>query len=205
MHNGYSIRQLKNKLFTYENKIFTRTSVALLAACSGNNTAQIAYGTFEADETIVSAEASGKLLEITATEAKNYTGRRINRAGRHGPAKSQTAQLRTQREAVLSKKKANVSAQIDVVKEQLKRWCDSARIEKMFADKAAPNNNWTTLTDKSVLPNVRLKAEHAITLMAAKQMLQAPRLLLPKTNWPNVASAARLTGQCLKNMWKPAK
>jgi HlyD family secretion protein len=112
-------------------------SVALLAACSGNNNRSDAYGTFEADETIVSAEASGKLLEITATEGQKLTAGESIGLVDTVQLSLQLAQLRTQREAVLSKK-ANVSAQIDVVKEQLKTLgATHARIEKMFADKAA--------------------------------------------------------------------
>ncbi len=112
-------------------------SVALLAACSGNNNRSDAYGTFEADETIVSAEASGKLLEITATEGQKLTAGESIGLVDTVQLNLQLAQLRAQREAVLSKK-ANVSAQIDVVKEQLKTLgATHARIEKMFADKAA--------------------------------------------------------------------
>lgn len=112
-------------------------SVALLAACSGNNNRSDAYGTFEADETIVSAEANGKLLEITATEGQKLTAGESIGLVDTVQLSLQLAQLRTQREAVLSKK-ANVSAQIDVVKEQLKTLgATHARIEKMFADKAA--------------------------------------------------------------------
>ncbi len=49
----------------------------LLAACNGNGTVADAYGNFEADELIVGAEASGKILAFTVEEGQTLTAGQV--------------------------------------------------------------------------------------------------------------------------------
>lgn len=132
-----TIRSLKNNFERMKISYLLGLSLVLLVACSGNNDRSDAYGTFEADETIVSSEANGKLIEFTSGQGQKLTAGESIGLVDTIQLSLQLAQLRAQREAVLSKK-TNVSAQIDVVKEQLKTLgITHGRIEKMFADKAA--------------------------------------------------------------------
>ncbi|HNX08105.1 MAG TPA: biotin/lipoyl-binding protein, partial [Bacteroidales bacterium] len=45
-------------------------SMALLTACSGKNDKSDAYGNFEADETIISSEVSGKVIQLNLEEGQ---------------------------------------------------------------------------------------------------------------------------------------
>ncbi len=108
-----------------------------LAACKNGEKQSDAYGNFEATETIVSSEMAGKLLAMNVKEGNVLEPRTLI-------AQIDTTELylrKTQTEAQLAAsetKKQNVSAQINVFKEQKKTiQTTQQRIAKMFADKAA--------------------------------------------------------------------
>ncbi len=114
-------------------------ALALLAfgACKNGEQKSDAYGNFEAVETIVSSEMSGKLLILNAKQGDLLEPNKLI-------ALIDTTELylkKLQTEAQLTAsdtKKQNVSAQINVYKEQKKNvLTNQQRITKMFADKAA--------------------------------------------------------------------
>ena len=51
-------------------KYFLILGITLLTACSGRNDKSDAYGNFEADETIISSEVSGKILSLNLEEGQ---------------------------------------------------------------------------------------------------------------------------------------
>lgn len=114
-------------------------ALAFLAfgACKNGEKKSDAYGNFEAVETIVSSEVAGKLLKMEVRQGDQLEpGREI--------ALIDTTELvlrKLQTEAQLTAsdtKKQNVTAQINVLKEQKKNvQTTQQRIAKMFADKAA--------------------------------------------------------------------
>ena len=112
-------------------------SVLLLGACKNGVHKSDAYGNFEVVETIVSSEASGKLLAMKVKQGdKILSGQLI--------ALIDTTELvlkkqQTAAQLVASKTtKQNVTAQINVLKEQKKNVeTTQQRISKMFTDKAA--------------------------------------------------------------------
>lgn len=110
---------------------------AVLASCGKNSGKADAYGNFEADETIISAEVSGKLLEFTVKEGDN-----LNSNDHVGLV--DTMQLHFQKRQLISKRGAvesnngNIVAQVAVVDEQvttLKK--EKERVEKLIASGAA--------------------------------------------------------------------
>jgi HlyD family secretion protein len=114
-------------------------ALAFLAfgACKNSEKKSDAYGNFEAVETIVSSEVAGKLLKMEVRQGDQLEpGSEI--------ALIDTTELslrKLQTEAQLTAsdtKKQNVTAQINVLKEQKKNaQTTQQRIAKMFADKAA--------------------------------------------------------------------
>ncbi|HPS65071.1 MAG TPA: HlyD family efflux transporter periplasmic adaptor subunit [Ignavibacteria bacterium] len=115
--------------------------VLLLAAaftsCSNSERKSDAYGNFEAVETIVSSEASGKLIYFNVEEGMQLDSGALI-------AVVDTSQLYLQRQQLSSQKKvvstkfSNVKAQTDVIEEQKKvNETEKNRIEKLLQDKAA--------------------------------------------------------------------
>ena len=112
-------------------------SLLIVGACKNGEQKSDAYGNFEAVETIVSSEAAGKLLSMNVKQGDQIvTGGLI--------AQIDTSEIvlkKLQTEAQLAaseSKKQNVTAQINVLKEQKKNaQTTQQRVAKMYADKAA--------------------------------------------------------------------
>ncbi|MBU8893788.1 MAG: HlyD family efflux transporter periplasmic adaptor subunit [Bacteroidales bacterium] len=121
---------------------------ALLAACSGNENGSDAYGNFEANEVIISAEAQGKLIEFNIEE-----GEKLRKGQMLGfidtvPLSIQKEQLLAQRQAVASKV-PNVRAQVAVLEEQKAILnTEKERIEKLFNDNAATKQQLDDISGK---------------------------------------------------------
>jgi len=112
-------------------------SMALLAACTGNNKKSDAYGTFESTEVTISSESAGKLLSFKIDE-----GQEIKKGDT--VALVDTIQLSLKRDALVSQMKAAsdkadyITAQINVLEEQKKNsGVEKARIDKLFKEGAA--------------------------------------------------------------------
>lgn len=97
----------------------------LLVACSNNSNKHDASGTFEAVETIISAEASGKILQLVVNE-----GDELKQGSRVGYIDS--TQLYLQRLQLLQNKKAILSGSPDIKPqiEVLQKELDNARADK---------------------------------------------------------------------------
>lgn len=112
-------------------------ALLMLTACKNDKEQSDAYGNFEAVETIVSAESAGKLLKMEVRQGDQMEAGQLI-------ALIDTTELilkREQTKAQLSAsetKKQNVTAQINVLKEQKKNvQTTQERLSKMFADQAA--------------------------------------------------------------------
>ena len=112
-------------------------SLLAFVACKNGARQSDAFGNFEVVETIVSSETAGKLLEMKVKEGDQLENGQLI-------ALVDTTQLdlqKLQTEAQLTAsetKKQNVTAQINVLKEQKKTvQTNQQRIAKMFAEKAA--------------------------------------------------------------------
>ncbi|PTN09914.1 HlyD family secretion protein [Mangrovibacterium marinum] len=111
--------------------------VVLASACKNGDETSDAYGNFEADETIVSSEISGKLVRFEGEEGRQVKQGDVLAVIDSSTVKLQIEQLQAQVEAV-AVKKVNLRAEIDVLQQQLKNAKISQnRVHKLFADKAA--------------------------------------------------------------------
>lgn len=108
-----------------------------IGACKNGEKQSDAYGNFEATETIVSSEMAGKLLTMNAKEGTLLEPGKL--IAQIDTTELYLKKLQTEAQLVASEtKKQNVSAQINVYKEQKKTvQTTQQRIVKMFADKAA--------------------------------------------------------------------
>lgn len=95
-------------------------SVAFLSACSGDSSNTDASGTFEAIETIVSADASGTIKAFTAEEGTELKAGQMIGYIDSTQLYLKKQQLLAQITAVLGKR-PNVGAQIAALQEQLKQ------------------------------------------------------------------------------------
>ncbi len=118
------------------NYLFLILALAL-AACSSHNDLSDAYGNFEVDDIMVSAESTGKLLLFNAEEGKKLTANDLVAVVDTTDLVLKRDQLVAQQKAVSSKIE-NIRSQIDVQKQQLANLqTDKDRIEKLLKDGAA--------------------------------------------------------------------
>lgn len=139
-------------------KLFVIIAATLLSACSGNNNDSDAWGNFESKEIMVSAEAQGKIMQLTIEEGdvleKNQLVGVIDTTMQY----LQKQQLIAQKQAV-STKIANVNAQIAVQEEQKQNLVNEKnRIEKLFAEKAATQQQFDDITSKYEIVNKQIAA-----------------------------------------------
>lgn len=110
---------------------------AALAACTTGQNESDAYGNFEATETIVSAESAGKIISLNINQGDAIAKDQLIGMTDTTQLYFGLEQLKAQIKAT-SVKKVNVSAQIEVLNEQLKNLkIDQQRVQKLFDDKAA--------------------------------------------------------------------
>jgi len=122
------------------NKIFLYLSlflVLLLSSCGKNDKRSDAYGNFEAVETIVSAEATGKLVDFNIEE-----GQLLEKDVTVGNIDADQLSLKKQQveaqKNTIKTKFQNVFSQINVYQEQKRvNQVEKNRIEKLLKDEAA--------------------------------------------------------------------
>jgi HlyD family secretion protein len=109
----------------------------ILAACSGKDEKSDAYGNFEVDDIMVSAESTGKLLYFVAEEGKKMAASEL-------VAVIDTSDLVLKRNQLIAQQKAasskieNIRSQTEVQKQQQTNlMTDKDRIEKLLKDGAA--------------------------------------------------------------------
>ena len=134
-------------------------ALVLLAfgACKNGEKKSDAFGNFEAVETIVSTETAGKLLKMNVKQGDELTlGHEIALID---TTELSLRKMQTEAQLVASEtKKQNVTAQINVLKEQKKNGqITQQRIAKMFNEKAATQqqlddiNGQLNVIDKQIL------------------------------------------------------
>jgi HlyD family secretion protein len=157
-------------------QIIALTLLAFGACKSGENKSD-AYGNFEAVETIVSSEVAGKLKKMEAKQGDQLeSGSQI--------ALIDTTELvlrKLQTEAQLGAsetKKQNVTAQINVLKEQKKNaQITQQRITKMFADKAATQQQMDDINGQLNVLDKQISATNTQFQMIASEMEVVKRQL----------------------------
>jgi HlyD family secretion protein len=109
----------------------------LLAGCSGRDDLSDAYGNFETREYLISAEGSGKILQLDLKEGDILSAGQAVGFIDTMPLHLQREQLRAKIRAIRAQK-SGVSAQIEVQNTQRQNLLvEKKRLEKLLADKAA--------------------------------------------------------------------
>lgn len=139
-------------------KLFVVIAATLLSACSGNNNDSDAWGNFESKEIMVSAEAQGKIMQLTIEEGDVLEKDQLVGVIDTTMQYLQKQQLIAQKQAV-STKIANVNAQIAVQEEQKQNLVNEKnRIEKLFSEKAATKQQYDDITSKFEVVNKQIAA-----------------------------------------------
>ncbi len=113
-----------------------------LAGCRNDEAVSDAYGNFEATETLISSEATGRLLAFDVEEGQRLEAGAVVGLVDTTQLALQRAQLRASREAVRTKRQG-VRAQIAVIEAQKKvALTEKARLEKLLRSEAAPRKQW---------------------------------------------------------------
>lgn len=108
-----------------------------LMACSSDKDKSDAYGNFETDEVMVSAEANGKLLSFTPREGERHEAGELIGIIDTTDMHLKKLQLYAQQKAILTKSQ-NIASEIRVMEERKKiLLTDKARIENLLKDGAA--------------------------------------------------------------------
>ncbi|MCX6159457.1 MAG: HlyD family efflux transporter periplasmic adaptor subunit [Ignavibacteriota bacterium] len=117
--------------------ILISLSVILLSGCSNDKQKSDAYGNFEATETIVSSESSGKLYELNVEEGQVIDANKIVGYIDTSQLYLKKLQLAQQKNTTRTKFK-NVSSQISVLQEQRRVAVrERDRVERLLKDNAA--------------------------------------------------------------------
>ncbi|MEZ5146499.1 MAG: HlyD family efflux transporter periplasmic adaptor subunit [Bacteroidales bacterium] len=109
----------------------------VLSACSSNEDRSDAYGNFEVDDVIISAEANGKLMMLNIQEGQRLNNGKLVAVIDTTDLVLKRKQLKAQKTASASKL-TNINSQIDVQEQQKANLTvDKNRVEKMLKDGAA--------------------------------------------------------------------
>jgi HlyD family secretion protein len=141
--------------------IFTLATVALLVSCNGNKNEADAFGNFESDEVIVSAENNGKIMQTNAEEGDLVKAGSVLVITDTVNLSLQRTQLAAQKSSTEAQK-SNIQAQMAVSEQQIKNLNkDLVRIQKMLVDGAATQKQLDDIEGAIALANKQKNAYSA--------------------------------------------
>jgi HlyD family secretion protein len=149
------------------------TVMMISASCSNKNGETDAYGNFEADEVIISAQAQGEILSVEVAEGSNVEkGQLICTIDSTLPMIKQ-AQLLAQ-QSVINARLKNLAAQLRVQEEQrINLAREVERTEKLFMDHAATQQQFDEITGKLKVLDLQTEA-----IRSQKSIIQGEKLVL---------------------------
>lgn len=153
-------------------KILIIMSAVFAAACASNDNAYDASGTFEAVETIVSAEATGTIQALHVAEGQvlqaNTTVGYIDSVQLYLKKKQLEAQMR----AVLSKR-PNVAAQLAALEEELKHAeNERQRVAQLLKSDAATQKQLDDATAQIAIIEKQIDAQHSTLGITTSSLTQ---------------------------------
>ena len=146
--------------------------ILILGACSRNQTKSDAFGNFETDEVIISAENSGKILMTAFVEGEKVAKGAIMAVTDTVNLVLQRNQLMAQKASVLAEK-AGLFAQIAVSDQLIVNvQKDQSRIRKMITDGAATPKQMDDVDGQIALTEKQKKA-YSAQIMATERRAEA--------------------------------
>jgi len=146
-----TLRGVWNRLKHHTIKSAWFLSLLILSSLSGcNNTSDTAdaYGNFEADETLISAESSGKVLSFTISEGQTIEKGELIAEIDSTQLVLKKKQLRAAI-AAIRKKLPNEEIQLATIDEKLRTIeSEKGRLERLVADNAAPQKQLDDLVSQ---------------------------------------------------------
>lgn len=129
-----------------------------LTACSGENGKSDAYGNFQADEIIVSAQATGEILKMTLNEGQLLDESEVVGLIDTTNLHLQKQQLKSKVRAVTAKR-GNIQAMVEVHRQQLQNLqTDLQRIDNLYKSGAATEKQLTDIKGAVELAKKQIKA-----------------------------------------------
>lgn len=152
--------------------IFPFALIIILSGCSGQKDNADAYGNFETDEVIISAENNGKIIKAPVSEGDVVKAGSIL-------AVSDTVNLYLQKKQLESQKisteaqKATLKSQIAISDQQIANVNkDLQRIKKMIVDGAATQKQLDDVTGQIALAN-KQKNAYGVQMLAVQKQADA--------------------------------
>jgi HlyD family secretion protein len=159
----FKIKQMKAKRIIF-------ILAVVLASCSGNENLSDAYGNFESDDVVVSAEATGKILVLNIQEGQKLVKSDIVGIIDTTDLTLKKQQLLAQKMAVASKIE-NIRAQIEVQEQQKRNLLvDKARVEKMLKDGAATQKQLDDINGKIDLVNAQISSINTQNVLVRSEL-----------------------------------
>ena len=122
--------------------------ISVMSSCGDKSLNSDAYGNFEAIETMISAEATGKLIYFDLEEGSIIDSGQIIGCIDTIQLHLKKEQIKSQR-AIINSKSENVLSQIEVQKEQINTLLvEKKRFEQLVKDNAAPTKNLDDINGK---------------------------------------------------------
>ncbi len=132
--------------------------ITLFSSCMNNDELSDAYGNFEATEIMVSAEGNGKIIDLNITEGQNIAKNMIVGIIDTTQIYLKKQQLIASR-AVIASKTSNITAQIDILKEQKKTLnIEKIRVENLLKDNAGTQKQLDDLIGKLNILEQQIKS-----------------------------------------------
>lgn len=152
-------------------------SLLIIGACKNGEKKSDAFGNFEAVETIVSSETAGKLLSMEVKQGDQLEPGKL--IAQIDTTEIILKKLQTEAQLVASEtKKQNVTAQINVLKEQKKNaQTTQQRIAKMFADQAATQQQMDDINGQLNVLDKQISATNTQFQLIASEMEVVKRQL----------------------------
>lgn len=131
---------------------------AFLLSCSQNGDKSDAYGNFESDEVIVSAQMQGELKQLNLEEGQTVKKDQLIGIIDTSTLSVKKEQLEAKKEATAARL-TNIEAQIEVQQEQIKTLeTEEQRIKKLMKDGAATQQQYDNITGKLRVARKQLKS-----------------------------------------------
>ena len=147
-----------NKLIWTHRKYFKFALIFLIFGCLEEEKRSDGYGNFEAIETIISAEISGRLLKFEVEEGEKLEKEAVTGEIDCTDFHLKKEQINAQKKVILSKKK-NILATAEVQKQQKTNLkTELARVENLIKDNAATKKQYDDLDGNIQLIDKQIQA-----------------------------------------------